>query len=123
MQATPKFHTGLHTSDWHRYPSTPYRGRGWTVRFVKQTAEFPRGGEYSDDKFYPHKEVVISARDQLVAQRAANTIYNARNLLQGSNLLGLFSSGPPEVQPVSSRKDANVNARSNPSDTPPFNTS
>ena len=36
----PQFHTGLHTSDYHRYPTPPYRGRGWSVRFVKQAIEY-----------------------------------------------------------------------------------
>jgi hypothetical protein len=75
-----QFHTGLHTSDYHRYPTPPYRGRGWGVSFVKQTTEFPQGGEYSGDKFYPYKEVIISAPGQVGAQRPATTIYNTRNL-------------------------------------------
>lgn len=75
MKPMPQFHT-LQTGTCTRPP--PYRGRGWTVRFVKQTTEFPRGGEYSEDKFYPYKEVIISARDQVIAQRAANTIFNVR---------------------------------------------
>src|SRR6266851_4669352 len=90
----PRFHTGLHTSDWHSYPDTPYKAKGWIISFEEQATEFPRGGEYSGDRFYPYKEVIISARDQVIAQRAANTIYNVRNLLQGSNLFGMFSSGP-----------------------------
>src|SRR5260370_40399259 len=96
----PRFHTGLHTSDWHSYPDTPYKAKGWIISFEEQATEFPRGGEYSGDRFYPYKEVIISARDQVIAQRAANTIYNVRNLLQGSNLFGMFSSGPQSVSPV-----------------------
>ena len=76
----PRFHTGLHTSDWHSYRDTPYKAKGWIVSFEEQATEFPRGGEYSGDRFYPYKEVIISARDQVIAQRAANTIYNVRNL-------------------------------------------
>jgi hypothetical protein len=96
----PQFRTGLHTSDYHRYPTPPYRGRGWSVNFVKQTTEFPRGGEYSRDKFYPYKEVILSARDQVTAQRAVTTIFNARNLLQGSNLFGMLGASPQRVTPV-----------------------
>src|SRR5260370_25907411 len=95
----PRFHTGLHTSDWHSYPDTPYKAKGWIISFEEQATEFPRGGEYSGDRFYPYKEVIISARDQVIAQRAANTIYNVRHLLQGSNLFGMFSSGPQSVSP------------------------
>ncbi|MGH9697855.1 MAG: hypothetical protein ACRD5R_05855 [Candidatus Acidiferrales bacterium] len=117
----PQFHTGLHPSDWHAYPTPPYRGRGWTISFAKQTTQFPQGGEYSGDKFYPYKEVIISARDQLTAQRAANTIYNARNLLQGSNLFGMLSSGPQPVSPVAS--EANRNSPRRPGETPEFHSS
>jgi hypothetical protein len=85
----PRFHTGLHTSDWHSYPPPPYKAKGWSITFKELTTEYQRGGEYSGDKFYPYKEVIISARDQVTAQRAANTIYNVRNLLQGSNLFGM----------------------------------
>lgn len=69
-----QFHAGLYTSDWHAYPLPPYRGRGWIVDFLEETAEFPRGGEYSGDQFYPYKEVILSARDQVIAQRASDAI-------------------------------------------------
>lgn len=117
----PQFHTGLHTSDWHAYPAPPYRARGWTVTFVKQTTQFPQGGEYSRDKFYPYKEVIISARDQVAAQRAANAIYNARNLLQASNLFGTLSSGPDPVSPIRSQKS--LSSPPEPDDRPAFNSS
>lgn len=121
MKPTPQFHTGLHTSDWHLYPTPPYRARGWTVRFMKQTTEFPRGGEYSHDKFYPYKEAIISARDQLTAQRAANTIYNVRNLLQGSNFYGMFSSGPQPVSLVKPQKSCSTPRKRG--ETPEFHSS
>jgi len=117
----PQFHTGLHTSDWHLYPDPPYKARGWAVTFVKQTAKFPQGGEYSGDKFYPYKEVIISARDQVTAQRAANTIFNARNLLQGSNLFGMLSSGPEPVSQVVPGKSSGSPVE--PQEGPAFNSS
>ncbi|MGH7745481.1 MAG: hypothetical protein ACREQ5_11925, partial [Candidatus Dormibacteria bacterium] len=88
---------------------------------MKQTTKFPQGGEYSGSKFYPYKEVIISARDQATAQRAANAIYNARNLLQGSNLFGMFSSGPEPVSQVTSRKSFGSPAK--PHERPAFNSS
>ena len=117
----PRFHTGLHTSDYYRYPRPPYRGRGWSVNFVKQTTEFPRGGEYSGDKFYPYKEVILSARDQVSAQRAASTIYNARNLLQGSNLFGMLGASPQWVAPVVPKSQQDSQPESQ--DGPEFNAS
>ena len=59
--------------------------------------------------------------DQLTAQRAANTIYNARNLLQGSNLFGMFSSGPQPVSPVTS--EASHNSPRRPGEGPEFHSS
>jgi hypothetical protein len=117
----PRFHTGLHTSDWHSYPPPPYKAKGWSVTFKGLTTEYPRGGEYSGDKFYPYKEVIISARDQVTAQRAANTIYNVRNLLQGSNLFGMFSSGPQSVLPVIPQQSLSTPPESG--ETPAFNSS
>jgi hypothetical protein len=121
MKPMSQFHTGLHTSDWYLYPTPPYKGRGWTVTFVKQTTQFPHGGEYSGDKFYPYKEVIISARDQVAAQRAANMICNARNLLQASNLFGMFSSGPESVSRVTSQE--NLGSPPKPSERPAFSSS
>ena len=95
-----QFHTGLHASDWHRYPLPPYRGRGWTVDFVELKREFPMGGEHSGDRFYPFKEIMLSARNQTTAQRALDTISSVRNLLQGSNLLGMLATAPLIVTPV-----------------------
>jgi hypothetical protein len=117
----PQFQTGLHTSDYHRYPKPPYRGRGWSVKFVKQTTEFPQGGEYSGDKFYPYREVTISARHQVVAQRAVTTIYNARNLLQGSNLFGMLGGSPQRVTPVVPR--SHTTSQSESEERPNFNAS
>ena len=121
MKPKSRFHTGLHTSDWHSYPAPPYKGKGWTVTFMKQTTEFPQGGEYSGSKFYPYKEVIISARDQVTAQRAANTIYNVRNLLQGSNFYGMFSSGPQSVALVISQESRGTPRK--PGETPEFHSS
>jgi len=95
-----QFHTGLHTSDWHRYPMPPYQGRGWKVDFAEPKSKFPMGGEHSGDCFYPYKEVILSARNRTAAQRALGTIVSARHLLQGSNFLAMLSSGPQIVASV-----------------------
>lgn len=63
--------------------------------------------------FSPYKEVIISACDQVVAQRASDTIYNARNLLQGANLFGMFSSGSQPVAPVEAELVSSSTHRTN----------
>lgn len=100
MSSLPRFHTGLHTSDWHRYPAPPYRGMGWTVDFAQQKSEYPLGGEYVGDQLYPFKKVILSARNQTAAQRALDTIMSARNLLEGSNFFRILSRDPQVVSPV-----------------------
>lgn len=100
MSSLPRFHTGLYTSDWHRYPAPPYRGIGWTVDFVQQKSEYPLGGEYMGDQLYPFKKVILSARNQTAAQRALDTIMSARNLLGGSNFFRMLSGDPQVVSPV-----------------------
>jgi hypothetical protein len=69
-----RFSTGLHTSDWHRYPAPPCRGQGWTVDCVEQKSKFPLGGERVGERLYPSREVILSARSQTAAQRALDTI-------------------------------------------------
>lgn len=121
MSTLRPFHTGLHTSDWHRYPAPPYRGQGWTVDFVEQKSDFPQGGEYAGDRLYPFKEVILSARDQTAAQRALDTILSARNLLQGSSLLGMLSGGQQVVSPV--EEPTSARSDSAPSERPAFHSS
>jgi hypothetical protein len=103
MGTLRQFHTGLHTSDWYRCPAPPYRGLGWIVDLVEQKSEVQQGGEFSGDRFYPFKEIILSAGDRTAAQRALDLISNARNLLQASNLLGMLSTGPIIVAPVEGR--------------------
>lgn len=121
MSTLPRFHTGLHTSDWHRYPAPPYRGQGWTVDFVEQRSKFPQGGEYVGDRLYPFKEVILSARNQTSAQRALDTILSARNLLEGSNFFRMLSSGAQVVSPV--EEDAHGPADGVAGERPAFNSS
>jgi hypothetical protein len=118
MSVLPRFHTGLHTSDWHRYPAPPYRGQGWTVNFVEQISEFPQGGEYVGDRLYPFKEVILSARNQTSARRALDSIMSAHNLLEGSNLFRMLSGGPQVVLPV--EEDARGTSDGTPNEQPAF---
>jgi hypothetical protein len=121
MSTLRPFHTGLHTSDWHRYPTPPYRAKGWTVDFVEQRSEFPQGGEYAGDRLYPFKQVIISARNQTAAQRALDTILSARNLLEGSSFFRMLSGGPLVVSPV--ENDARDTADGAASERPAFHSS
>ena len=70
------------------------------------------------DRFYPFKEVIVSARSQTAAQRALDAILSARHLLEGSNLLGVFSSRPQIVTPVAMAEPGD-----NEPDRPPFHSS
>lgn len=121
MSTLRPFHTGLHTSDWHRYPAPPYRAQGWTVDFVEQRSEFPQGGEYVGGRLYPFKEVILSARNQTVAQRALDTIMSARNLLEGSSFFRMLSGSPQVVSPV--EDDARDTADGAASERPAFHSS
>lgn len=121
MSALSQFHTGLHTSDWHRYPAPPYRAQSWTVDFVEQKSEFPQGGEYVGDRLYPFKEVIVSARNQTAAQRALDTIMGARNLIEGSSFFRMLSGGPQIVSPV--KEGARGTADDAPSERPAFHSS
>ncbi len=121
MTKVRPFHTGLHTSDWHRYPAPLYRAQGWTVDFVEQRSEFPQGGEYVGDRLYPFKEVILSARNQTAAQRALDTIMSARNLLEGSSFFRMLSGGPQVVSPVEG--DARDTADGAASERPTFHSS
>lgn len=118
MTTLHPFHTGLYTSDWHRYPAPPYRGQGWIVDFVEQKSEFPQGGEFVGDRLYPFKEVMLSARNQTAAQRALDTIMSARNLLEGSNLFRMLSGGPQVVLPA--KEDARGTSDDVPRERPAF---
>jgi len=121
MSTHRPFHTGLHTSDWHRFPAPPYRGQGWAVNFLKQKSEFPQGGEYVGDRLYPFKEVILSARNQMAAQRALDTILSAHNLLEGSNFFHKLSSGPQVVSPV--EEDARDTSEGTAREQPAFHSS
>jgi hypothetical protein len=111
-----QFHTGLFTSDWHEYPPAPYRGRGWTTNFVEQKREFSIGGEWVGDQFYTSKEVIVSARNRIIAQRASDMIYSARNLLAAYNIFGMFASGAQTVSAVPDPTSPGVN---DPEEEPP----
>ena len=81
------FHTGLIATDYHRYPKPPFEGSRWHITLVKPNSEFPIASEVVGEKIYSGKEVLIFAKTEIVAQRAANLIHAARLIVDGSNLL------------------------------------
>jgi hypothetical protein len=87
------FHTGLLATDYHRFHSAPYRGSGWHLDLVQPNSKLPFASEVAGDKIYPAKEVVIWARNEVSAQRAADLIHSARLLIDGSNLLSHIYPG------------------------------
>jgi hypothetical protein len=87
------FHTGLLATDYHRFHSAPYKGSGWRLELVQPSSELPIASEVVGDKIYPAKEVVIWARNEVSAQRAADLIHSARLLIDGSNLLSHIYPG------------------------------
>jgi hypothetical protein len=87
------YHTGLYTSDYSRFPGPPFRGNGWHVNLILPQPEFQFGATVLSGKTYPAKEVVIWARTEETAQRAADLIHAARLLLDGSNFLSHIYPG------------------------------
>src|SRR5262245_54199886 len=87
------FHTGLLATDYYRFRSAPYTGSGWHLELAKPNSKLPIASEVSGDRIYPAKEVVIWARNEVSAQRAADLIHSARLLIDGSNLLSHIYPG------------------------------
>ena len=87
------FHTGLLATDYHRFHSAPYKGSGWRLELVQPSSELSIASEVVGDRIYPAKEVVIWARNEVSAQRAADLIHSARLLIDGSNLLSHIYPG------------------------------
>lgn len=93
VERVAAFHTALIATDYHRYPKPPFKGSGWHITFVKPNSEFPIASEVVGEKIYPGKEVLIFAKTEIVAQRAANLIHAARLIVDGSNLLSHLYPG------------------------------
>lgn len=102
MKRSPKqviaFHTGLLAFDYHRFPGPPYYGNHWRVDLVVPPTEPQMGSAVVGDKIYPAREALVSATDEVAAQRAADLIHAARLILQGSNLLSHLYPGDNHQQ-------------------------
>jgi hypothetical protein len=81
------FHTGLMAYDYCRFPRPPYCGNGWQVDLASPDTRLPVGSATIGNQTYPAKEIIIRAKNEVDAQRAADLIHASRLLLDGSNLL------------------------------------
>ena len=89
-----QFHTGLVSTDYPRYPATPYHGKGWSVQFSPMPSTFPgQTFEVSFGRKYRGKEVTITATTQGTAERAANLIHGAMFLVEGSSFFSHLLPG------------------------------
>jgi hypothetical protein len=70
----------------HQFPKGPYAGKGWIIDFVLPFSKYPPASEMIGNKVHIVKEVVIRAKNEVVAQRAADIIHASRLLLEGCNL-------------------------------------
>ena len=87
------FHTGLIATDYYRFPKPPFKGNGWHITLVAPRSELPIASEVVGDEIYPGKAVLILAKNEIVAQGAANLVHAARLILDGSNLLSHLYPG------------------------------
>jgi hypothetical protein len=87
------YHTGLFAADYSRFPRPPYRGNGWHANLIATDSEFSIGQMRISGKTYTAKEVVIRAKKDDKAQRAANLIHAARLVLNASNVLSHIYPG------------------------------
>jgi hypothetical protein len=112
VRGTPKqllaFHTGLLALDYNRFPQPPYKGNGWHLDFVEPVSALPIGSAIVDDKIYPAKEVMLWAKSEVDAQRAADLIHAGRLLIDGSNLLShIYPGEHAPIQPANNNGDSN----------------
>ncbi len=92
------FRTGLITPDYNQFPKFPYSAKNWWVSLrTPNDDEGWRGGLSVSGKrgrtvVHPNKEIMIHAQSEVVAQKAANSIFNALLLVQ--NWGGLIGAEP-----------------------------
>ncbi|HVO68151.1 MAG TPA: hypothetical protein VMT12_16875 [Syntrophales bacterium] len=88
MKKLKTYYTGLISSDWSFYPSSPYKGKGWTINFERTpTCEKFRGEIYYDHKKADIREVTICACSFNTAQNALEMINCATLLSTGEPLM------------------------------------
>jgi hypothetical protein len=79
------YYTGLISWDWSKYPSAPYKGKGWTVSF-ERTRACGLGTTYEGKKKMENREVTINAYSFNRAQNALELITSAILLSTGQPL-------------------------------------
>lgn len=97
----PKYLTGLITTDYWRFPPFPYKSRSWSLDVVEtvrscECCEHPFVAEGRSGERFTGREVLIEARNEIVARKAAFLIQAASDVLDGSSTLSQLS-GPLEL--------------------------
>src|SRR6185437_15195113 len=97
----------LVSTDYLRYPATPYHGKHWSVQFSSMPIAFPgQTFEVSNGRRYRGKELTIAAPNSKIAEKAANLIHGAMLLLEGTNFFSHLMPGEsPSVYPSDDYND------------------
>jgi hypothetical protein len=87
MKKINKYHTGYITIDWVDFPPAPYKGKGWTISFLKtkNCQSFARGS-YNGKKINA-REVIIYSPSFEKAQQALSLLNCAIWLVNGEPTL------------------------------------
>lgn len=117
MKQLLAFHTGLLATDYYRFPDTPYKGKGWQLDFRTPVSDLPIASEVVNDRIYQAKEVIISAHNEITAQRGVDLIHTGRLLTDGSNLLSHLYPG--EHAPIAPADFPGAAAQQNSRELPP----
>jgi hypothetical protein len=84
----PRYLTGLVTTDYWRSQRFPYKSRDWRLEFTETDVSRNHREERLNLKHKPiiGKEVLINARTEVVAQRAAFLLQGSLDLLDGHSI-------------------------------------
>ena len=89
------YYTRLISWDWSLYPSSPYKGKGWIIKFEKTPAIERCGSVSYGNKKMKQREVVIQAHNYNSAQNAF-TMINCAYALSHTELLSEIQSVIPK---------------------------
>ena len=98
----PKYLTGLVTTDFWMFPPFPYRSRGWSVELVstaqsRRIQEMPHGPTITSKRSVKGRAVVIKARNESAARKAAFLIQAAAEIWRGGSFLSDGIAEPIEI--------------------------
>jgi hypothetical protein len=90
--ARVSFHTGLLAIDYSDFPAFPHRGAGWHIELLPPDSEKYPNAIVRGDEFSPAaRELVVFAKGEGQAQKAADLIHSVRHLLDCSNVMSHLS--------------------------------